>query len=49
MAGNSFEVLHKLRREAELDGGRKRIEQQHSRGKLTARERVDLLLDKGSF
>ncbi len=49
MAGNSFEVLHKLRREAELGGGQRRIEQQHSRGKLTARERIDLLLDEGSF
>ena len=49
MVGNSFEVLHKLRREAELGGGQRRIDQQHSRGKLTARERVDLLLDDGSF
>ncbi|MGC8602593.1 MAG: acyl-CoA carboxylase subunit beta, partial [Desulfomonilaceae bacterium] len=30
-------------------GGPKRVEQQHARGKLTARERVDLLLDEGSF
>jgi acetyl-CoA carboxylase carboxyltransferase component len=35
--------------EAELGGGVKRIEAQHKQGKLTARERIDLLLDKGSF
>lgn len=49
MAGDSFEVLRRLRREAELGGGQRRIDQQHSRGKLTARERIDLLLDEGSF
>jgi acetyl-CoA carboxylase carboxyltransferase component len=38
-----------MRREAVLGGGQKRIEQQHTRGKLTARERLDLLLDEGSF
>ncbi len=35
--------------EAKLGGGVKRIESQHKKGKLTARERIDLLLDKGSF
>ncbi len=35
--------------EARLGGGVKRIDQQHARGKLTARERIDLLLDEGSF
>lgn len=34
---------------AKLGGGRKRIEDQHAKGKLTARERVELLLDPGSF
>ena len=34
---------------AKLGGGDKRIEAQHARGKLTARERIELLLDKGSF
>ena len=34
---------------ARLGGGQKRIEAQHAKGKLTARERVDLLLDQGSF
>jgi len=32
-----------------LGGGEKRIEHQHAKGKLTARERVELLLDEGSF
>ena len=32
-----------------MGGGEKRIEAQHARGKLTARERIELLLDKGSF
>ena len=35
--------------EAKLGGGEKRIAAQHSKGKLTARERVNLLLDEGSF
>ena len=35
--------------EAEMGGGQKRIEQQHSKGKMTARERIDYLLDEGSF
>jgi propionyl-CoA carboxylase beta chain len=38
-----------LRAEALLGGGLDRIEQQHARGKLTARERIDLLLDPASF
>ena len=41
--------LEKRRAEARLGGGEKRIEAQHKRGKLTARERIELLLDKGSF
>jgi propionyl-CoA carboxylase beta chain len=44
-----LERLEELRRQAELGGGAKRIEQQHERGKLTARERLDVLLDEGSF
>ena len=35
--------------EAQLGGGQKRIDSQHAKGKLTARERLDLLLDPGSF
>ena len=38
-----------MREEASLGGGQRRIESQHSRGKLTARERIALLLDEGSF
>ena len=35
--------------EAEMGGGQKRIEQQHNKGKMTARERIEYLLDEGSF
>ncbi len=38
-----------LRAEAKLGGGAKRIDAQHNKGKLTARERIDLILDDGSF
>ena len=41
--------LKELRTEAEKGGGEGRIAAQHERGKLTARERLDLLLDEGSF
>jgi propionyl-CoA carboxylase beta chain len=44
-----LEQLEKRRAEARAGGGQKRIDAQHSRGKLTARERLDLLLDEGSF
>ncbi len=44
-----FKYLEQLRREARLGGGEKRIEAQHKKGKLTARERIDFLLDEGSF
>ena len=42
------ELLDK-RELAKLGGGQKRIDSQHKKGKLTARERIDLLLDEGSF
>jgi propionyl-CoA carboxylase beta chain len=42
-------TLEALRAEALAGGGERRIEVQHSKGKLTARERIDLLLDEGSF
>ncbi len=38
-----------LRSEARLGGGEKAIEKQHARGKFTARERINMLLDEGSF
>src|SRR5262245_15313600 len=44
-----IEKLDLRRKDAKLGGGRTRIEAQHKRGKLTARERIELLLDKGSF
>ena len=44
-----LEQLETRRDDARLGGGQKRIDAQHARGKLTARERIDLLLDEGSF
>ena len=41
--------LEERRAKAKLGGGKEKIEQQHSRGKLTARERIDILVDPGSF
>ncbi len=41
--------LHELRQQSQLGGGAERIEAQHKRGRLTARERIKLLLDRGSF
>src|SRR5581483_1386851 len=42
-------VLADLERRAELGGGAKRLERQHAAGKLSARERIDLLFDRGTF
>lgn len=44
-----IEHLRQLRDQARLGGGERRIQAQHAKGKLTARERIDLLLDPGSF
>ncbi len=44
-----IEKLLEAKKNIELGGGEKRIEKQHSEGKLTARERINLLLDEGSF
>lgn len=44
-----IENLHNLRQQALLGGGQRRIDSQHKKGKLTARERIDLLLDEDSF
>jgi propionyl-CoA carboxylase beta chain len=46
---NKFEILAQKKAEALLGGGEKRITAQHKKGKLTARERIDILLDEGSF
>ncbi|KPJ49515.1 methylmalonyl-CoA carboxyltransferase [candidate division TA06 bacterium DG_26] len=44
-----LEHLQQLRKDALLGGGAERIAKQHEKGKLTARERIELLLDSGSF
>lgn len=44
-----LEQLEARRNEARQGGGQKRIDAQHAKGKLTARERLDVLLDEGSF
>jgi propionyl-CoA carboxylase beta chain len=49
MSSPSHPVLKERDRLADLGGGQARIEKQHQSGKLTARERIDLLLDPGSF
>jgi len=45
----SIETLRTKKEQAHKGGGEERVAAQHNRGKLTARERLDLLLDKGSF
>lgn len=49
MAKNPVARLKNLEAKALLGGGEKRIEDQHKKGKLTARERINILLDEGSF
>ena len=44
-----IKLLEKKREEAKLGGGKKRIDSQHSKGKLTARERIEVLLDQDTF
>ena len=44
-----LQELERRRSEARLGGGQRRIDAQHKRGKLTARERIELLVDEGSF
>lgn len=46
---DKLKKLIDLRAEAKLGGGVKRIEKQHAQGKMTARERIEMLLDEGSF
>ncbi|WMJ71649.1 acyl-CoA carboxylase subunit beta [Cytophagaceae bacterium ABcell3] len=48
-SSGKHEFLDKKNKDAVLGGGQKRIDAQHKRGKLTARERIALLLDEGSF
>lgn len=47
--GENIKKLVERRNKAKLGGGTKRLEDQHRKGKLSARERIDLLLDEGSF
>jgi propionyl-CoA carboxylase beta chain len=49
MTANPALILREKERLAELGGGQARIQKQHEAGKLSARERIDLLLDSGSF
>ncbi len=49
MRDPGIEELRKKKHQASLGGGEKRLDRQHAKGKLSARERLDLLLDKGSF
>ncbi|PVA06559.1 acyl-CoA carboxylase subunit beta [Thalassorhabdomicrobium marinisediminis] len=44
-----LQELERRREAARMGGGQKRIDSQHAKGKLTARERIELLLDEGSF
>ncbi|MEK7448900.1 MAG: acyl-CoA carboxylase subunit beta [Planctomycetota bacterium] len=46
---DKLKILKQKRQEALLGGGAERIKKQHEQGKLTARERINLLLDKGTF
>jgi acetyl-CoA carboxylase carboxyltransferase component len=47
--GELNEQLHERREKARLGGGEEKIAKQHERGKLTARERIALLVDEGTF
>ena len=49
MSKNTIEYLRTLQEKALLGGGQQRIDDQHKKGKLTARERLTILLDEGSF
>jgi len=49
MTVTAIERLEEMRAQARLGGGPERIERQHAQGKLTARERLDYLLDPGTF
>ncbi|HRP93563.1 MAG TPA: carboxyl transferase domain-containing protein, partial [Ignavibacteriaceae bacterium] len=46
---NKLDELSQKKEAAKLGGGAKRIKSQHDKGKLTARERIELLVDEGSF
>ena len=44
-----IQTLEDKRAQARLGGGQRRIDSQHAKGKLTARERIEVFLDVGSF
>jgi len=46
---SKIQTLHDMRRQAQLGGGQARLDRQRAQGKLTARERIERLLDPGSF
>lgn len=46
---DKHQLLNELKEKAKLGGGEKRIKEQHKKGKLTARERIEVLLDRNSF
>jgi propionyl-CoA carboxylase beta chain len=46
---NKIKELNNLKEKAKLGGGKLKIKKQHAKGKLTARERIELLVDEGSF
>src|ERR671933_2871541 len=49
MHEDKIKRLYNIKKLAEAGGGQDKVEAQHSKGKLTARERIDLLLDEGTF
>ncbi|MDP8267528.1 MAG: carboxyl transferase domain-containing protein, partial [Candidatus Tenebribacter davisii] len=49
MEQEKISILHEKREQAKLGGGEKRIEAQHAKGKMTARERIAILVDEDSF
>ena len=49
MTDSRIEYLRSLKAQAQQGGGEERMDRQRAKGKMTARERIDLLLDKGSF
>ena len=46
---DKLDTLRELERRADLGGGPERVDRQHQAGKLTARERMELLFDRGTF
>ena len=49
MSKEILALLEEKRERTRMGGGKARIEKQHAKGKLSARERIELLLDEGSF